>query len=51
MEWPVGALSMMRGHSPAFGIYVGVPARRLRERSRDLLELERRFMRTKSDAV
>jgi galactoside O-acetyltransferase len=47
----VGALSMMRGHSPAFGIYAGVPARRLRERSRDLLELERRFMRTKSDAV
>jgi hypothetical protein len=40
----------MRGHSPAFGIYVGVPARRLRERSRDLLELERRFMRTKGDA-
>lgn len=41
----VGALSMMRGHCPAFGIYAGVPARRLRERSRDLLELERRFLR------
>lgn len=46
----VGALSMMRGHSQAFGIYAGVPARRIRERSRDLLELERRFMRTKSGA-
>jgi dTDP-4-amino-4,6-dideoxy-D-glucose acyltransferase len=41
----VGALSMMRGHSPAFGIYAGVPARRIRERSREVLEMERRFLR------
>jgi acetyltransferase-like isoleucine patch superfamily enzyme len=40
----VGALSLMRGRYPAFGIYAGVPARRLRERSRDLLDLERRFL-------
>ena len=39
----VGALSMMRGHSPAYGIYAGVPARRIRERSRELLEVEKRF--------
>nr|WP_290428121.1 acyltransferase [Ramlibacter albus] len=39
----VGALSMMRGRCPAFGIYAGVPARRIRERSRDLLDVEQRF--------
>ena len=44
----VGALSLMRGHCPAFGIYAGVPARRLRERSRDLLEVEQRFLRDKA---
>jgi acetyltransferase-like isoleucine patch superfamily enzyme len=41
----VGALSMMRGHCAAFGIYAGVPARRIRERRRDLLEVEQRFLR------
>lgn len=44
----VGALSMMRGHCPAFGIYAGVPARRVRERSRGLLEVEQRFLRSKA---
>jgi galactoside O-acetyltransferase len=39
----VGALSMMRGHCAAFGIYAGVPAHRIRERSRDLLKVEQRF--------
>lgn len=39
----VGALSMMRGYSPAFGIYAGIPARRIRERSRELIEVEKRF--------
>jgi galactoside O-acetyltransferase len=41
----VGALSLMRGRSPAFGVYAGVPARRIRERSRDLIEIEQRFLR------
>lgn len=37
----VAALSLVRGHCDAFGIYAGVPAKRIRERSRRLLELER----------
>jgi len=41
----VGALSMMRGHFPAFGIYAGVPARRIRDRDRNLVEVEKRFLR------
>ena len=43
----VGALSMVRGHCPAFGLYAGVPARRIRERSRALLELEQGFLSSK----
>lgn len=40
----VGALSLIRTNCAAFGIYAGNPAQRIRERRRDLLELERRFM-------
>ena len=40
----VGALSMMRGHAHAFGIYAGVPARRIGDRKRDLLEIEKHFL-------
>ena len=40
----VGALSLVKDNCAAFGIYVGNPARRVRERKRDLLELEQRFM-------
>ncbi|MBQ1784367.1 MAG: acyltransferase [Gammaproteobacteria bacterium] len=46
----VGALSMMRGHSKSFGIYAGVPARRIRDRRRDLLEIERHFMLSKTES-
>ena len=41
----VGALSMMRGHYAAFNIYAGVPARRIRQRERALLEVEQHFLR------
>lgn len=43
----VGALSLIKGHYPAFGIYAGVPARRLKERKRDLIELEKRYLSSK----
>jgi len=39
----VGALSLISRDCAAFGIYAGSPARRVRERKRSLLELERRF--------
>jgi galactoside O-acetyltransferase len=45
----VGALSLVKGHCPAFGIYAGNPAKRVKERKRDLLELERQFLMSKSD--
>lgn len=40
----VGALSLVKGHCPAFGMYAGVPARRIKERRRDLLALEAHFL-------
>lgn len=44
----VGALSLVNKNCKAFGIYAGNPARRIKERKRDLLELERRFMASKA---
>lgn len=39
----VGALSMLNQDCKPFGIYTGVPARRIKERKKDLLELEQQF--------
>lgn len=43
----VGALSLVHKDCEAFGIYAGNPVRRIKERKRDLLELEQRFMASK----
>ena len=40
----VGALSLVNRDCKAFGIYAGNPARRIKERKRNLLELEQQFM-------
>ena len=39
----VGALSLIRKDCQFFGIYMGIPAKRIGERKRDLLELEKRL--------
>tara|TARA_B100000780_G_C21089383_1_gene439002 strand:+ start:981 stop:1544 length:564 start_codon:yes stop_codon:yes gene_type:complete len=39
----VAALSMVKKDCAAFGIYSGVPASRVKERKRDLLELEKKL--------
>ena len=44
----VGALSLIRQDCKAYGIYAGNPARRIKERKRDLLELERSFVASKA---
>ncbi len=44
----VGALSLVHKRCEAFGIYAGNPARRIKERKSDLLELEQRFMASKA---
>jgi acetyltransferase-like isoleucine patch superfamily enzyme len=40
----VGALSLVNRRCDAFGIYAGNPARRVKDRKRDLLELEQLFI-------
>lgn len=40
----IGALSLVSKKCEAFGIYAGNPARRIKERKRDLLALEKEFM-------
>ena len=40
----VGAMSMVNKSTEPWSIYVGIPARRLKARKRDLLELERQYL-------
>jgi len=40
----VGALSLVTKRCTAFGIYAGNPAKRIRDRKQDLLELEKRLL-------
>lgn len=40
----IGALSLIRKNCEAFGIYSGLPAKKIGERKRDLLELEAVFL-------
>ncbi|MCY1270441.1 dTDP-4-amino-4,6-dideoxy-D-glucose acyltransferase [compost metagenome] len=40
----IGALSLVSKSCKEFGIYSGTPARKIKERKRDLLELEKKFI-------
>lgn len=40
----VGAHSLVNKSTEAWGIYVGSPAKRIKERKKDLLELEKKFL-------
>lgn len=40
----VGAMSLITNPTEPWGIYVGSPAKRIRDRSKDLLELEKQFL-------
>lgn len=40
----VGAMSLVRKTTEAWSIYVGNPAKKLKERKRDLLDLERQYL-------
>jgi galactoside O-acetyltransferase len=40
----VGALSLVKKDCKAFGIYMGSPAKRISERNRDLITLEKQFL-------
>ncbi len=40
----IGAMSLVKTNTQPWGIYVGIPAKRLRDRSKQLLDLERQFL-------
>jgi len=40
----VGALSLVKRDCEAFGIYFGIPVKRIGDRSKRLLELEKKFL-------
>lgn len=40
----IGAMSLVTKPTEEWGIYVGVPAKRVKERKRDLLELEKQYL-------
>jgi galactoside O-acetyltransferase len=40
----IAALSLVKNNCEAFGIYSGVPVKRIRERKRDLLDLEKKLI-------
>ena len=44
----IGALTLVNKNCEAFGIYMGNPARRISERKRDLLELEKHYLSTQN---
>jgi len=46
----VGALSLVKKDCQSFGIYVGVPVKRIGERKRDLLELEKKLIHSTGSA-
>ena len=46
----IGALSLVTKDCESFGIYAGNPARRVKERKRDLLELEQAFLLSRYDS-
>ena len=41
----IGALSLVNCNCDKFGIYAGIPVRKIKERKLDLLELEKRFLK------
>lgn len=47
----VGALTLISKNTEPWGVYVGNPAKRLKERSKDLLELEKQLEQEQNDSV
>ncbi|HEY6529182.1 MAG TPA: acyltransferase [Cellvibrionaceae bacterium] len=45
----IGALSLVRKNCEPFGIYAGNPAKKIKERNRGLLEMEKQFLAEKAN--
>jgi acetyltransferase-like isoleucine patch superfamily enzyme len=46
----IGAMSLLTKSTAAWGIYAGVPAKRVKERKKDLLKLEDEFLKSLAEA-
>jgi len=46
----IGAMSLVRNSCDYFGIYAGTPAKRIRDRKKDILILEKQFIQDQKDA-
>lgn len=44
----IGALSLITKDCEAFGVYIGTPAKKIKERKKDLLELEKQLLSTEN---
>ena len=44
----VGAMSLVLKSTQPWGIYIGVPAKRLKDRKKDLLDLEKKYLESES---
>ena len=47
----IGAMTLVQKELPPWGIYVGVPCKRLKERKKGLLEIEKQFLREQQEAA
>lgn len=47
----IGAMSLVNKSTEPWGIYVGNPATRVKERKKNLLEIEKRFLRDNDDTI
>ena len=41
----IGAMSLVTKSTEEWGVYVGIPAKRIRERKRDILMLEKQYLK------
>lgn len=47
----IGSMSLVNKSTAPWGIYVGIPVKRIKERSKKLLEMEKEFLREKDDLL
>lgn len=47
----VGAMTMVNKSTEPWGVYIGVPAKRIKSRSRDLLNLAQKFQKAEHDPI
>lgn len=47
----VGSMSLVNKSLEAWGIYIGIPCKRIKERKKDLLELEKKYLESNDERI